>query len=109
MALQRDPLHASCQSRAWQTSGEGWLSSAKCYLLETHFINLQEKEKSFIEMLQQEYYAVYDKIPEEYFKPDAKSGGRVPKADWEDIVFASRPSSGGAILKLSDVDATSVQ
>lgn len=74
----------------------------------TCVFTLQERVESFIRMLQQEYYAEYDKIPEEYFLPDAVIGRR-PKAGWENIVFASRPSSGGAILKLSPRDAAHVQ
>ena len=73
-----------------------------------HVRDLQERVESFIRLLQQEYYAEYDKIPQEYFLPDAVIGRR-PKAGWENIVFASRPSSGGAILKLSPRDAAHVQ
>ena len=71
-------------------------------------MHVQEKVVSFIRMLQGEYYAEYDRIPQEYFVPDAVMG-RKPKAGWDNIVFASRPSSGGAILKLSPRDAAHVQ
>ena len=68
-------------------------------------LRAQENVEGFIQALQQDYYETYERIPEEYFDipksiPEAGKH-RKPKAGWTNIVFASRPSSGGAILKLS--------
>ena len=76
-------------------------------------LRAQENVEGFIQALQQDYYETYQRIPEEYFDipksiPEAGKH-RKPKAGWTNIVFASRPSSGGAILKLSAQDAVLLQ
>ena len=82
-------------------------------LPKTGFLRAQDNVEGFIQALQQDYYETYERIPEEYFDipksiPEAGKH-RKPKAGWTNIVFASRPSSGGAILKLSPQDAVLLQ
>ena len=76
-------------------------------------VHAQENVEGFIQALQQLYYEAYERIPEEYFdipKSILEAGKhRKPKAGWTNIIFASRPSSGGAILKLSPQDAVLLQ
>lgn len=40
------------------------------------------------------------KVKKEYYEP-LLAAGRVKGDEWGDILFASKPASGGAILKLS--------
>ena len=80
----------------------------------------QADAEAFIEQVKREYYVAGAKKAKE---GGAKGGGRVPLRDdfepvngslqptygWDNVIFASRPGSGGAVLHLSAEDARRVQ
>jgi hypothetical protein len=61
----------------------------------------QDKVEDFIAKVKTEYYIKNVKAdkPLTYFF-EQKGGSVEPKAGWDTVIFASRPGSGGAILKL---------
>lgn len=63
---------------------------------------MQENVDAFITKVKQDYYVAgvnSGDLSERYFKSDGQ-GGWTPVAGWENVIFASPPGSGGAILKL---------
>lgn len=64
---------------------------------------MQADVESFIDTVKQKYYV--EGVAKGLLQPalfEETDGGRscVPKAGWDAVVFASRPGSGGAVLKL---------
>ena len=49
--------------------------------------------------MQDEADAFIEQVKEAYYAP-LVAAGRIKGDDWSDILFASKPASGGAILKL---------
>ena len=63
---------------------------------------MQEDVEGFIAKVKQEYYIAgvnNKKLSERLFERDGKDGWR-PIIGWENVIFASPPGSGGAILDL---------
>lgn len=57
--------------------------------IETRMLKSQEDTEAFIERVKVAYYG------------PLVAAGRIKGDDWSDILFASKPASGGAILKLA--------
>lgn len=64
---------------------------------------VQGKVESFIAEVKQNYYMAKleaKKLSQKDFKEDGK-GGWEPVVGWKNVIFASPPGSGGAILDLT--------